>query len=62
MAEPTKIAQSNESSEVVKPDPIKKPYSGPMLTEYGSVAKLTQGGQGTGTDGGIVEGMMMQCL
>ena len=30
----------------------KKPYKKPTLVEYGSITKLTQGGQGSGLDGG----------
>jgi len=40
----------------------KKPYVTPCLVEYGSVAKLTQNGNGTGADGGMTAGMMMMCL
>jgi hypothetical protein len=35
-----------------EPEPIKKKYSKPQLTEYGDLAKLTQGGGGGGNDGG----------
>jgi hypothetical protein len=41
---------------------VKKTYSTPCLLEYGSVAKLTQTGLGTGTDGGTMVGFMMVCL
>ncbi len=37
-------------------------YISPRLVEYGSVAKLTQSGQGSGSDGGAIAGMMMVCL
>jgi hypothetical protein len=37
------------------------PYKTPRLTVFGQVSKLTQGGNGTGTDGGPA-GMSMQCL
>ncbi len=47
----------------------KKPYVTPCLVEYGSVAKLTQGGAGSVTDGGMMGagmrmgmGMGMRCL
>lgn len=47
----------------------KKPYVTPCLVEYGSVAKLTQGGLGSVTDGGMMgagmrsgTGMGMMCL
>lgn len=31
----------------------KKPYATPVVTEYGNVAKLTQGGNGSVADGGF---------
>jgi hypothetical protein len=40
---------------------IKKAYTPPSLLEYGNIAKLTQGGAGTGSDGGTGT-MMMMCL
>lgn len=40
----------------------KKAYVAPSLIEYGSIEKLTQSGNGTGTDGGGMAGMMMVCL
>jgi hypothetical protein len=39
----------------------RKRYSPPLLTKYGHISKLTMGGAGTGTDGGMV-GMRMSCL
>lgn len=39
----------------------KQEYSSPTLVEYGSIGKLTQGGFGSGTDGGGT-GMTMMCL
>jgi hypothetical protein len=39
---------------------LKKTYISPNLLEYGNIAKLTQGGQGTGSDSGTT--MMMMCL
>lgn len=38
------------------------PYESPHLVEYGSVAKLTQSGAGSGGDGGPEANMMMVCL
>ena len=38
----------------------KKTYISPNLLEYGNIAKLTQGGHGTGSDSGTT--MMMMCL
>ena len=41
----------------------KKPYVKPVLTEYGSVAKLTQSGSGTlPDDGSGIANMMKSCL
>jgi hypothetical protein len=40
------------------PPPDRRPYHTPELVEYGSVAKLTQGGGMSGTD----FQMMMSCL
>ena len=40
----------------------KKPYRTPRLTEYGSVAKLTQATAGSGADGGMKASQMMPCL
>ena len=39
---------------------LKKTYISPNLLEYGNIAKLTQGGHGTGSDSGAT--MMMMCL
>jgi hypothetical protein len=44
-----------------QPEMLKKTYSSPSLMEYGSIAKLTQGGNGSGADGGPA-GMSMVCL
>ncbi len=41
------------------PEPPKKPYTKPRLTEYGPVEKLTHSGTQTLGDGGP---MMMPCL
>jgi hypothetical protein len=40
----------------------KKPYGKPQLIEYGSIAKLTQNGNGSLGDGGTMAGMFMMCL
>lgn len=40
----------------------KREYSKPSLVEYGPVSKLIQNGNGPGTDGGPIAGMMMVCL
>jgi len=46
-----------------RPQPDKKTYRPPKLTEYGSVAKLTQSGSGTlPDDGSGIANMMKSCL
>ncbi|MBA2506063.1 MAG: hypothetical protein H0V29_08980 [Thermoleophilaceae bacterium] len=40
----------------------KKSYGKPTLVAYGSIGKLTQGGEGSGADGGGTPGMTMVCL
>jgi hypothetical protein len=46
-----------------RPQPDKKTYRPPRLTEYGSVAKLTQSGNGTlPDDGSGIANMMKSCL
>jgi hypothetical protein len=40
--------------------PVKRPYSAPVLTEYGSIGKLTRAGSGTVGEAGA--GMMAMCL
>jgi hypothetical protein len=46
-----------------RPQPDKKMYRPPRLTEYGSVAKLTQSGNGTAPDDGSgIANMMKSCL
>ena len=44
-----------------QPEERKRAYSKPRLTEFGNIAKLTQGGFGSGNDGGAGN-MMMMCL
>ena len=54
---------SDRSVSGERTQPEKKPYRPPRLTEYGSVAKLTQGGNGTlPDDGSGIANMMMSCL
>ena len=55
------MQQDNRQTPVNKPA-AKKPYSTPQLVDYGSIAKLTQTGNGTGADGGGIPGMTMVCL
>jgi hypothetical protein len=58
-----KLDESGFSNSAAPDSRIKKPYFSPSLVEYGSVAKLTQNGAGTGVDGGTMAGMMMgMCL
>jgi hypothetical protein len=50
-------------SEDVRPGRAgKKAYRSPHLTEYGSVAKLTQNTAGSGADGGMKASQMKSCL
>lgn len=53
--------ESRPSNLPVRVLAAKSKYISPTLVEYGSVAKLTQNGSGSGTDGGGA-GMMMVCL
>lgn len=55
------VSDRNVSGERTQPE--KKPYRSPRFTEYGSVAKLTQGGTGTAPDDGSgIAAMMKTCL
>jgi len=47
---------------VPKADRDKRAYVRPVLVVFGSVAKLTQSGNGSGADGGTIPGMTMPCL
>ena len=49
-------AQGNQP-EVAKKTLVKKPYVSPAILEYGSIAKLTESGVASGTDGPV--GFMM---
>ena len=40
----------------------KKPYAAPVITEYGSVAKLTQSGAGSISDGTFFNSQLKSCL
>ena len=40
----------------------RKTYVQPSLVAYGSIAKLTQEGEGSGGDGSGMPGMTKQCL
>lgn len=51
----------SHESDARSPRRTKKPYEKPVLTEYGSVAKLTRSTTGSVGDGGG-GGMMMVCL
>ena len=55
------VGDCRMSGERSQPD--KKTYRPPRLTEYGSVAKLTQSGNGTlPDDGSGIANMMKSCL
>jgi hypothetical protein len=56
-----KIEGTSHEHDKRSPRRIKKPYEKPVLTEYGSVAKLTRNTSGSVADGGG-GGMMMVCL
>jgi hypothetical protein len=55
------MQQNNRQTPANAPT-AKKPYTTPQLLDYGSIAKLTQTGNGTGADGGLIAGMRMVCL
>ncbi len=42
--------------------PAKKPYKTPVVTEYGNVAKLTQSGAGSISDGVPFSSQLKSCL
>ena len=42
--------------------PIPRVYHKPKVTDFGTIAKLTQSGNGSGVDGGTTAGMTMMCL
>ena len=54
--------ESRPSNLPVRTLAVKSKYLSPTLVEYGSVAKLTQSGAGSGNDGNVTAGMMMNCL
>jgi hypothetical protein len=56
-----KIEGASHENDERSPQRVKKPYEKPVLTEYGSVAKLTRNTSGSVGDGGG-GGMMMVCL
>ena len=41
---------------------VKKPYATPEVVEYGSVAKLTQSGAGSISDGTFTNSQLKSCL
>ena len=57
-----KLDESRSANSAAPGSTMKKTYLSPSLVEYGSVAKLTQSGNGSGVDGGPTAGMMMVCL
>jgi hypothetical protein len=56
-----KTERASQESDARSPRRAKKPYEKPVLTEYGTVAKLTRNTSGSVSDGGG-GGMMMVCL
>jgi hypothetical protein len=58
---PDMPADSAEESDGQPPRPsTKRPYVKPAVIAYGTLARLTRNGKGSGTDGGAV--MAMRCL
>lgn len=55
-------ADRRQAKETQPQGAAKKPYRSPILTEYGSVAKLTQANAGSGADGGMKASQMKSCL
>ena len=56
-----KTEGASHETDARSPRRTKKPYEKPVLTEYGSVAKLTRASAGSIGDGGGA-GMMKVCL
>lgn len=56
--EKTPRPASDWGNEAARPD--KRPYVAPVLTEYGSIGKLTRAGSGTVGEGGAA--MKVMCL
>jgi hypothetical protein len=54
--------RSDRAETAGDPSPARKPYRPPVLTEYGSVAKLTRSNGSTTTESGMPQMMMMFCL
>lgn len=44
--------QQNDRADTPKPEPPRRPYTRPQLTEYGTVETLTAGSRSRQTDGG----------
>jgi hypothetical protein len=55
-----KTEGASHETDARSPRRAKKPYEKPVLTEYGSVAKLTRSSTGSQSDG--ASGMMKVCL
>jgi hypothetical protein len=53
--------QATRSEQADGRQPAPKPYRTPVLTEYGSISKLTRSGGSTMNEGGMPQ-MMMACL
>jgi hypothetical protein len=54
--------QPPDSDDRQPPRSQKKPYATPVLTEYGNVAKLTQSGPGSISDGFPMGSSRKSCL
>lgn len=58
---PDKLAQDEDRGASEIAETSRRAYAAPLLIEYGSVAKLTQSGNGSFADAGGMM-MMMSCL
>jgi hypothetical protein len=58
----TRVSAAGEDSPPGREAAARKPYRTPVLTEYGSVSKLTRGGSGSVNEAAGSMMMMMPCL
>ena len=49
------VRMEKDTAKELMPVDVRKAYSKPALVEYGSIAKLTQGGASVGGDGGSMQ-------
>ena len=55
---PRRVGEDERKADTTRP--VRRPYAAPVLTEYGSIGKLTRAGSGTVGEAG--SGMMAMCL